>query len=167
MSVATQISIEEYLGTVYRPDCDYVDGVVEERNLGEYDHSNLQGALIAFFRTRGKRLGIRALPEQRVQVSATRFRIPDVCLLSREHPIEQIVHRPPLLVIEVLSPEDRVRNTQIRVDDFLKMGAPEVWVIDPQDARAWVHTAAGVSEAPGGVLRFRGEELNLASLLED
>jgi hypothetical protein len=35
MAVGIQISVEEYLHTVYRPDCDYVEGVVEKRNLGE------------------------------------------------------------------------------------------------------------------------------------
>jgi hypothetical protein len=35
MAVETLVSIEEYLGTAYLPDCDYVDGSVEERNLGE------------------------------------------------------------------------------------------------------------------------------------
>ena len=43
MAAGTQISVEEYLHTAYRPDCDYVDGVVEERNLGERDHSWIQG----------------------------------------------------------------------------------------------------------------------------
>jgi len=36
------ISVQEYLATSYRPDCDYVDGRVEERNLGEYNHAKLQ-----------------------------------------------------------------------------------------------------------------------------
>ena len=34
---------------VYRPDCDYVDGRVVERNLGERDHSKLQAAIAAYF----------------------------------------------------------------------------------------------------------------------
>lgn len=42
MAAGTQISVEEYLHTVYRPDCDYVDGVVEERNL--------ENAIIAGFK---------------------------------------------------------------------------------------------------------------------
>ena len=42
MSTVAVVSIEEYLSTSYRPDCDYVDGEVRERNLGEYPHSNLQ-----------------------------------------------------------------------------------------------------------------------------
>ncbi|RXH57399.1 hypothetical protein [Granulicella sibirica] len=37
------LTVEEYLRTSYRPDCDFVDGVIEERNLGEYEHSRLQG----------------------------------------------------------------------------------------------------------------------------
>jgi hypothetical protein len=36
------ISVEEYLNTTYRPDVDYVDGEIEERNLGEFDHADLQ-----------------------------------------------------------------------------------------------------------------------------
>jgi hypothetical protein len=48
MKITSQptISVEEYLSTSYRPDCDYVDGLVEERNLGEYDHAAVQSALL-------------------------------------------------------------------------------------------------------------------------
>lgn len=38
----TLISIAEYLRTSYRPDREYIDGVVLERNVGEYDHARLQ-----------------------------------------------------------------------------------------------------------------------------
>lgn len=37
------MSVREYLSTSYRPDCGYVDGVVLERNVGEWDHARLQG----------------------------------------------------------------------------------------------------------------------------
>jgi hypothetical protein len=60
MPAATQISVEEYLKTVYRPDRDYVDGVVEERNFGEWDHSWIQGNLITFFHSRFRQTGITA-----------------------------------------------------------------------------------------------------------
>ncbi len=36
------VSVEEYLRTSYGPDCEYVDGRIEERNLGELEHSILQ-----------------------------------------------------------------------------------------------------------------------------
>lgn len=88
-----KISVEEYLRTSYRPDCDYVDGHIEERNLGEWDHANLQTAIATFFRMRRKEWGINVVVEQRVQVSPTRFRIPDVTVvLGDRH--EQILRKP-------------------------------------------------------------------------
>ena len=35
MSARTLISVEDYLATAYEPDCDFVDGHIEERNVGE------------------------------------------------------------------------------------------------------------------------------------
>jgi Uma2 family endonuclease len=84
MPSGTLISVEEYLATSYRPDCDYVDGRIEERNLGEWDHSKLHAAITAYFYQRRKTWNISVTPEQRVQVSPTRFRIPDVCVVLGE-----------------------------------------------------------------------------------
>lgn len=75
------ISVEEYLATSHSPDCDYVDGRVEERNFGEWDHATLQTSIAVFFHARRKEWGINVVVEQRVQVSPTRFRIPDVCVV--------------------------------------------------------------------------------------
>jgi hypothetical protein len=47
-------SVAEYLNTTYRPDCDYVDGEVRERNLGEYEHSRPQMRIGAYFYNREK-----------------------------------------------------------------------------------------------------------------
>jgi len=100
---ATLISVEEYLATSYRPDCDFVDGHLEERNVGEWDHSSLQAAVAAFFFVRRKKWGISVATELRVQVRPNRYRIPDICVVVGE-PGEQILTRPPLLCIEILSP---------------------------------------------------------------
>ena len=68
-TAAPVISVEEYLSEVYEPDCDYMDGHLEERNLGELDHSWLQMALSAYLYARRNEWNITVLPEQRVQVS--------------------------------------------------------------------------------------------------
>src|ERR1035438_8908962 len=106
----TAVTIQEYLSTSYRPDCDYVDGEVQERNVGEIDHSGLQLAIGSYFYTRRKEWGISAYTEQRVQVSPTRFRIPDVCVILGE-PTGQILREPPFICIEILSPDDRVSSS--------------------------------------------------------
>jgi Uma2 family endonuclease len=130
MAPTAQIGIETYLKTSYRPDCDFVDGEIEERNLGEFDHAQLQAAVSAWFYAHRKDWNIHVLPEQRVRVSTTRVRIPDVCLVSRELPVEQVITRPPIVVVEILSPEDRVRRYNDRLDDYRAMGVNNIWVID-------------------------------------
>jgi Uma2 family endonuclease len=150
MAAGTQISVEEYLHTAYRPDCDYVDGVVEERNLGERDHSWIQGKLVAFFLARFRESGIAALPEWRFQTKPTRFRIPDV-VVTRGKPDEQILTRPPLVCIEILSPEDRFSRTNLRIQEYLDFGVPVVWLIDPAERRVWIYRKNGIEEATGSV----------------
>lgn len=81
MATISLVSVREYLSTSYRPDRDYVDGVVLERNLGEYDHARLQGEVFAYFHARREEWGLRVVPAQRVQISPTRFRVPDVCVV--------------------------------------------------------------------------------------
>jgi hypothetical protein len=44
-SMKVHISLEEYLKTRYEPDCEYVDGVLEERNVGRHRHSRTQARL--------------------------------------------------------------------------------------------------------------------------
>ena len=67
MSVSQMVSVNEYLSTTYRPDCDYVDGVVLERNLGEYDHARLQGEVFAYYRDKRREWGLRAVYPGRVK----------------------------------------------------------------------------------------------------
>jgi Uma2 family endonuclease len=157
----TLISVDEYLSTSYRPDCDYVDGHLEERNLGEWDHSSLQLKVGAYFLMRQKQWGISVATEQRVQVHPTRFRIPDVCIVLGD-PDGQILRRPPFLCIEILSPEDRMSRVQERIDDYLTMGVPYVWVLDPAAKRAYAATAqSGLHEVKEIVLRTENPSLEL------
>ena len=59
------------------------------------------------------------------------MRIADVCLMARSQPIEQVLTNPPLAVIEILSPEDRISRYNERLADYRRPGIPSVWVIDP------------------------------------
>jgi Putative restriction endonuclease len=88
MKTETSVSVQEYLKTSYDPDCDYVDGEVQERNVGERDHSEIQREFIFFFRQRRDESKVFVFPEQHIQVSPTRFRIPDVCVYVGSKPTE-------------------------------------------------------------------------------
>jgi Uma2 family endonuclease len=154
MQSATLISVPEYLATTFRPDQDMIEGQLIERNMGEFDHSKLQGTLAAWFYNRQREWNIRALPEQRVQVKHDRFRIPDVCIVSRDRPIEQIVTHPPLLCIEVLSKDDTLRGMQERIDDYLNFGVANIWLLDPATRRAYICDRTGLREPSDGVLQI-------------
>jgi Uma2 family endonuclease len=146
MSSTTLISVQEYFATSYRPDCDLIDGELRERNLGELEHALLQSAIVAWFWTRRKEWNILPLVEQRVQVSATRFRIPDVSVLRADQPREPIITIPPLIPIEVLSKDDSLRNMRERVDDYLTFGVQNIWILDPASRRAYICSRTGFQE---------------------
>ena len=97
MATATMVSVAEYQAGSYRPDVELLKGQLDERTLGEYDHSNLQGALVALLRNRKRDSNIRVLPEQRI-----RCRIPDICVMSREQNTEPAFTSPPLICVEIL-----------------------------------------------------------------
>lgn len=161
MKSVALISVAEYLRTAYSPDCDYVDGEVQERNLGERDHSTLQGEFLYYFRSRKKEWKVVVYPEQRVQVSPTRFRIPDVCVCVGEGPKDQIFRTPPFICIEILSSEDGTSRFQQRIDDYLKFGVQYVWVIDPVTRTALVHTKDGAHKVKDGILRTENPALTV------
>jgi Uma2 family endonuclease len=137
------VPVEEYLRTSYRPDCDYVDGRVEERNLGEFEHSRVQGFLSRILGNREQEWGIIVVPECRLQVGKTRFRVPDVMVLRRGQRVSRIVQEAPLVCIEVLSPEDTWGRMRARLNDYLAMGVEHVWCFDPEAREARRYTADG------------------------
>jgi Uma2 family endonuclease len=156
------LSTSEYLSTSYRPDQELIDGQLIERNVGEYDHSNLQGALIAWLTNRQRKWNIRVLPEQRIRVSASRFRIPDVCVISRDQPIERVFTKPPLVCIEVLSTDDTLRSMQTRIDDYVAFGVPNIWILDPVARRAYVCSGKGLREPEDNALRAPVSPIEIA-----
>jgi Uma2 family endonuclease len=130
---ATLMPIELYLrlSDEFEPDADYVDGEIELRPMGEYDHTTWQTAIQTWFLKNALQWNIRARQELRVQVSPTRFRIPDVVVWDRSLPIEQILTHPPIAVFEVLSPEDRMSRMMVKFADYEAMGIPTIRVIEP------------------------------------
>ncbi|MEX2264429.1 MAG: Uma2 family endonuclease [Bryobacteraceae bacterium] len=159
MRTVTLVPVEEYLAAGYRPDREYLEGTILERNVGEWDHSRLQALMSVYLHTREEQWKIRVVPEQRVQVQRDRFRVPDVCAVSASAGIEQILTRPPLLCIEILSPRDTMSEMQERIDDYLSFGVPSVWLLDPGKRRGWICTPGEMLEATGGTLRAAGSDI--------
>ena len=133
MERQNHIKVEQYLRTSYSPDRDYVDGRVLERLWGDKAHATAQGNLVDFFGKRRKELNIGVLPELRVQGSPARFRIPDVGVVKRPVPDEQVFTTPPFLCVEILSRDDTMQYIQEKIDEYLNFGVPNIWMIDPKN----------------------------------
>lgn len=153
MSTQTLVSVAEYLSTSFRPDREYLDGVIQERAVGERDHSRLQSLLCAFLINHEEEWLIDAVVEQRVQVKPDRFRIPDICVLAHGVQPAPIYTEPPFLCVEILSKDDAMSGMLERIHDYLEFGVAYVWVIDPRTQRAWTYTRHEIREVTDGVLR--------------
>jgi Uma2 family endonuclease len=66
------------------------------------------------------------LPEQQIRVSEGRFRIANVCVISRNQPGEPVFTKSPLICVEILSKDDTMRNMQDRIDDYVALGVPNI-----------------------------------------
>src|SRR5580693_3954839 len=166
MATSTRLSLSEYMKTSYRPDREYVEGELRQRNLGRWEHARLQALLAIWFGSQEKSWAVKVATEQRVQVSPTRVRIPDVMLVSRG-PQPEVTIDPPVLVVEILSPDDTYTDTQSRSADYLNMGVRAVWIIDPASRTgrqcigdAWI--AGERLEVPGTSI-----QVNLSKLFAD
>ena len=161
MRTAAFVSEEEYPSTSYGPDCEYEDGVLIERNGGEQDHSWLQLALGAWFFRRRKVWNIQVYTEQRVRIRKGKYMVPDICVLLGPRPSEKIFTSPPLIWIEILSPEDRPIRVNEKVRQVLEFGVPNVWVIDPETLECEIHTQNGSGKIEDGVLRVDGTPIEV------
>ncbi len=157
-----EVPIEVYLTTSYRPDRDWIDGEVRERNMGEGPHAAVQGFLVFWLTGKRREWGIRVLPEQRVQTSETHYRIPDICVARQEAPFERVVRTAPLLCIEVMSWEDRMSEVMERVEDYLGMGVRTVWIVDPRRRRVFSADEEGGVQQVEGELVVMGTEIAVA-----
>jgi Uma2 family endonuclease len=149
MNPRVLLSVDEYLHTSFDgADCDFVDGEIIERNMGEEPHAIIQGQLIFRLMSLDRSLGLRVLPEIRIQTRPTRFRVADVAVWRPGDIGTRIPTVPPFLAVEILSTEDRVVRMQPKIQEYLEYGVEFVWVIDPDERRAMSYSRSN----PGGSL---------------
>lgn len=137
MATATRITLDQYLKTPFEPDAEFVNGEVEERNGGEYEHSVVQRAILIWFHQHDENWQTRTLQEQRTRLRSGNVRIPDVSVWRRDVPVEPVFSHLQLIAIEVLSPEDRHSRVQEKIDDYRLSGIPNIWIVDPVKRVGW------------------------------
>jgi Uma2 family endonuclease len=158
----TLTSVADYLKTSFDDgDREYIDGELLENNVGEIDHSEVQGRIYAWFLSRARELGLYPLIEVRTQVSPTRYRLPDVTVIRGAAPTGRVITEPPFLVVEVLSSEDRASRMEEKIDDYIRFGVPFIWVIDPKTGKGHTYTAQRRLTVDDGIFRTENPDIEL------
>lgn len=164
MATSTQIGLSEYLRTSYRPDREFVDGELQERNVGKTDHARVQALLAIWFGAHENEWQIIVTTEQRVKVAADRVRIPDIALVRPGALSEDVLTAPPLCVIEILSPDDTYSRTWEKAQDYRKMGVENIWLIDPGTRSGQASTPDGWRETMEFEIAGSSVQLSLADI---
>ena len=165
MGAKTAISLEQYLHTIF-PDVDreYRDGEIVERSLPDYLHGRVQGAIFAFFWALRSELALFPCVETRMRLRSNLILIPDVAVF---HPTEpaSVPEAPPLIAIDVLSPDDRLTTVREKLQEYKTWGVPHVWLVDPH-ARRFYTCDEGLTEVSSLTVPELGMELTAALAFE-
>ena len=168
----------EHLGTEHlllgllREEKCFAAGILHERGLqlapvrdkvasDESTHSDpdeldkFRSSLVAYFTARQKEWGVTVVIEPHVVSDK-----PDISVYADSgHPPFLSI---PFLCIEVISSDDRFRELQERLDDYLADGVRYVWLLDPSARRAYMATTeTGLREVKDTVLRTENPALDL------
>jgi Uma2 family endonuclease len=82
-------------------------------------------------------------------------------ILRAGAPRERVLTHPPLLVIEILSPEDTLRRTAAKAAEYLTFGIEHVWVIDPNARVGYCGTPNGLELARSGELSIPETQIRI------
>jgi Uma2 family endonuclease len=165
----SQIGVEEYLGLVFedRPEPDYVDGEVVERALPTPIHAQIQILLGILFAPMLSRFRLILMSELRVQIQASRFRVVDFAVYRDARPEGRYATNPALVVVEIVSPDDRHSELAQRLEDYREWGVEHIWVVDPQIRRLYEYSNTGLIQLPTLRLREFDFEISAQELFKD
>ncbi|MBL8295762.1 MAG: Uma2 family endonuclease [Bryobacterales bacterium] len=128
-ALPSALSIEQYLRTSYEWEPEYEDGHILDRPLPSEDHAIVVDCVADAFRHSGANLFV--LPQLRIRVGAGVVRIPDLSIYADERPKSGNT-KPPLAVVEVVSPDDRYPILLNRLADLSGFGITYLWLISPE-----------------------------------
>ena len=162
MPVRTLVSPEEYLKTSFEDgDREYVDGELVKRGMPTYLHGKVQALICMQFTDLVKSHSVFAVTEVRHALNPEHlYRIPDIAVFAGEEPTGPVPVTPPLIAIEIASPDDRLTETLKKFEEYRHWGITHIWLIDPEDRKLYTYDKSGLHPVPAlNVPRF---ELTIA-----
>ena len=152
-------NVDDYLKTSYDPDVEFVDGVLLERNLGDWLHALIQSNVL--FALRNKYPQLKVVAALRSRVAGTRYRLPDVCALLSA-PKTRYLLDPAFLVVEVLSEGDVMSEVIERPREFANKGVSNISLIDPRLQLLFAYRPPALVEVEGEVISTADGSVDLS-----
>ena len=159
MTTGTAVSVEEYLRTAYKPNCELVDGVVIPKAMGTWKHGWLQLRIADLIRSAFPHY--EPVPELTVRINATQFLVPDLVVQRRDQRQDPYPTSPVHLCVEILSPEDRVKEVFSKCQTYHDWGTPYAWVLDPVARRAWQCSRGAVPREIGAAGELTAGDIHI------
>ena len=140
VGAGTKLTLQEFLalpaGDVTY---EFVNGQAVPKVSPKYFHSSLQQALLFIFSAWCKNQG-RVRPEWAIILKRKGqdwSPVPDVTYISYERlpaswKRNEACPLPPELVIEIISPDQTLKNFEDKTKDYFDAGVSRVWIVDPE-----------------------------------
>ncbi|MBE9034836.1 Uma2 family endonuclease [aff. Roholtiella sp. LEGE 12411] len=143
----TSITFEEYL--IYDDGSDFrnelVDGRLELMNPPTIQHFLIADFLDTALKTEIKRCSYPwlCLREGGVRTGRNKSRLTDLCVVTLEQAkellnVSAVFQSPPLLIIEVVSPESVKRDYRYKRSEYAALEVSEYWIVDPLETKITV-----------------------------
>jgi Uma2 family endonuclease len=151
------LSFEDYLhhddGTEHRHEL--MDGSLVRINPPSIEHFLIAKFLEKILDIEIQRLNLPwlALREVGVRTGVAKSRLVDLCVVTKDQAREltgqsAVFQTPPVMVVEVVSPESVIRDYRYKRSEYAAAGISEYWIIDPIENKVTLlHLEEGFYEA--------------------
>ena len=167
MATKAQITAEQYLHMTFEHDAEYVQGEIVERSMPDRLHSTMQFLILMAIGRLIQSYPLFPYPELRLRLEPRVFRIPDISVFAGQAPKQDMPSTPPLLVIEILSKDDRHHNLMQKLEEYRIWGVANIWVVDPLSKRLSFYTESGLHNVASLALADYPFELTPSILFSD
>ena len=159
MATGTLITAEQYLAMHFDQwEPELVHGEVVERPMPNRLHAKIQHLLELRLTGAGD-----CYPGLRLRLNRDTIRVPDISVFA-EPQHELMPSNPPLIIVEVISPDDRHQDLVLKLEQYRKWGVTYVWAVEPELEKFYAYGSHGFAEVDHFAAPEAGFQITAAEL---
>lgn len=145
---------KQYLATHFEREPELVHGELAERPLPNLSHGRTQQRLAVHL----DRAGYCCI-DVRMRLAEGLYRIPDVAVYGGP-----ALPTPPLLVVEISSPDDRLHDLLRKLEEYRWWGVQHIWLVEPELKKFHIYDNGSLKEVRRLELPQSGRAVTVAEL---